>query len=102
MIFHQRVAFKSNRLSTKLHARNMGARYILFKNGPFPASFSLFLSFQYSLQLTMFNIIFKWLDLNCGTLVSEATTLPTEPQPLPKSLCKIMTRLIYLIHSVII
>ena len=75
-----------------------------FKNGPFPASFSfyLFLSFQYSLQLTMFNIIFKWLDLNCGTLVSEATTLPTEPQPLPKSLCKIMTRLIYLIHSVII
>ena len=26
----------------------------------------------------------RWLDSNCGPLVSEATTLPTEPQPLPK------------------
>ena len=25
----------------------------------------------------------KWLDLNCGPLASEATALPTEPQPLP-------------------
>ena len=24
----------------------------------------------------------RWLDLNCGSLVLEATALPTEPQPL--------------------
>ena len=32
----------------------------------------------------MFNVNFwQWLDSNCGSLVLEATTLPTEPQPLP-------------------
>ena len=45
----------------------------LFKNGPFPAYFSLFSTFQYSWQLT-FNInIFQWLKSNCGPLKSEAT-----------------------------
>ena len=46
--------------------------------------FSLFSSFQ---QLTENLFIIKscqWLDSNCGTLVSEATILPSEPQPLPK------------------
>ena len=45
---------------------------------------SLFSSFQ---QLTENLFIIKscqWLDSNCGTLVSEATILPSEPQPLPK------------------
>ena len=38
------------------------------KNGPFPASFSSFLSFQYSWQW-IFNIIFcRWLDSNRGPL----------------------------------
>ena len=41
----------------------------------------------------MFNInknFCRWLDSNRGPLASEATTLPTEPQPLPKllSLCQ--------------
>ena len=31
----------------------------------------------------MFNKICRWLDSNHGPLVSEATALPTEPQPLP-------------------
>ena len=53
-----------------------------FKNGPFPASFSLFLSFQDSWQY-MFNLIFcLWLDSKCGPLELEGTALPTEPQPL--------------------
>ena len=42
-------------------------------------SFTLFFSIQFS------NIkIRKWLDSNCRSLVSEATALPTEPQPLPE------------------
>ena len=53
------------------------------KNGPFLASFSLFSSFQCTVDSKqMFNIN-KWLDSNCRPLVSEATPLPTEPQPLP-------------------
>ena len=44
-----------------------------FINGPFTASFSLFLSFQYS-WLWMFNTIFcRWLDSNRGPVESEAT-----------------------------
>ena len=51
-----------------------------FKNGPFRPLFCWFLSF---LKLT-FSINFcLWLDSNHGSLVLEATTLPTEPQPLP-------------------
>ena len=52
-----------------------------FLKGPFPASFlyfRLFNSFN-----SMVNIIFGlWLDSNRRPLVSEATSLPTEPQPL--------------------
>ena len=50
--------------------------------------FSLFLSFQYTVDSKqMFNKYLnfcRWLYSNCGPLVSEATTLPTEPQPLPR------------------
>ena len=58
---------------------------VFWKNGPFSASFSLFSSFQCSWKST--NVQFKfcqWLDSNRGPLVLEVTTLPTEPQPLPK------------------
>ena len=59
---------------------------ILFKNGPSPASFSLFTSFQYTFDSKqMFNIIKFSLDSNRGPLVLEATALPTEPQPLTRS-----------------
>ena len=57
------------------------------KNWPFPASFSLFLSFQYTVDSKqMFNLYInfcRWLDLNHRPLVSEATALPTQPQTLP-------------------
>ena len=49
--------------------------------------FSLFSSFQYTADSKqMFNkyINFcRWLDSSCRPLVSEATALPTESQPLP-------------------
>ena len=56
------------------------ALWIVFfkKNGPFPASF-------YCLLFNVVNNLIKfhrWLDSNRVPLVSEATTLPTEPQPL--------------------
>ena len=38
-----------------------------------------FFIFVFPIQL----IILKWLDSNHRSLVSEATALPTEPQPLP-------------------
>ena len=48
-----------------------------------------FLSFQYSWQL-MFNINFcQLLDSNCRPQKLEATTLPTESQPLPTK-CKLL------------
>ena len=56
------------------------------KNWPFPASFFFISSFQYTVDSKqMFNInkFCQWLDSNRGPLVSEATALPTEPQPLP-------------------
>ena len=45
-----------------------------------------FFIFVFSIQLTVKNVIYKfcqWQDFNCGPLLSEATALPTEPQPLP-------------------
>ena len=48
------------------------------KSGPFSNYFSLFSSFQYSWQS-----VWRCPDSNSSPLVSEATTLPTEPQPLP-------------------
>ena len=57
-----------------------------FKNGPFPASFSLFLSVR-PFKVNMFIIKFRrWLDSNRGPLALEATALPTEPQPLSRHL----------------
>ena len=70
---------------------------VFFKNGLFPASFSfLFSSFQYNtIHLTVNNNcstkICRCLDSNRGPLVSEATALPTEPQPLPKAHVTAMT-----------
>ena len=46
----------------------------------FPGLF--FFIFVFSIQLIV-NKKCRWLDSNCGSLVSEATALPTEPQPLP-------------------
>ena len=51
-----------------------------FINGSFLASCSLFLSFLWNNWCIKFC---WWLHLNCGSLVLEATTLPTEPQPMP-------------------
>ena len=58
---------------------------IKLKNGPFLASFSLFLSFLDSKgQINTFQIFHcKCLDSNCGSLVSVATSLPTVPHPRP-------------------
>ena len=59
-----------------------------FKKGPYPVFFSLFSSFQYTVDNNqMFNININfcwWLDSNHGPLVLEATALPTELQPLPQ------------------
>ena len=39
----------------------------------------------FSFYVNMFNVKFwKWLDLNHGPLLLEATALPTEPQSLTK------------------
>ena len=47
--------------------------------------FSLFSFFQYTVDSKqMFNKFCRWLDSNRGPLVSKATALPTEPQPLPR------------------
>ena len=53
------------------------------KNGPFSPSF--FFIFVFSIQLTVNvqNKFCQWLDSNRGPLELEATTLPTNPQPLP-------------------
>ena len=53
---------------------------VVFENGPFPASFSLFSSFLYSLQQT--NVLYKKLPMTGfepRASGSEATALPTEP-----------------------
>ena len=44
-----------------------------------------FLNFVFSIQFILNNWInfCRWLDSNGGPLVSEATALPTKPQPLP-------------------
>ena len=52
---------------------------LCFFNRPLPVSFPFIL--VVSIQF-MVNKIYRWLDSNCGSLVTEATTLPTAPQPL--------------------
>ena len=57
------------------------------KNGPFPATFSLFSSFQYTDDSKQ--MLYNFLPMtgsNRGPLELEATVLPTEPQPQPKPL----------------
>ena len=54
--------------------------YFLVKT--FPESFLLFVS-AFSIQLKI-DQSYQWLNSNRGSLLSEATALPTEPQPLPK------------------
>ena len=53
---------------------------VVLKMGQYGPLFSLF-----SIHL-MINKMWQWLDSNCRSLVSEATALPTEPQPLPRCL----------------
>ena len=52
----------------------------LIWHGPFPASFVFI--FAFSIQL-MVNKIWRRLDLNCWSPVTEALALPSEPHPLP-------------------
>ena len=55
-----------------------------FLNGPFPASFLYFCLFNKVDSKQMFHIkVWRWLDLNLGPLVSFATALTAESQPLP-------------------
>ena len=62
---------RSSKASLSIFVLRIRPRFFL-KNGPFPASFSLFSSFQYSWQ-EMLNIIFcRRLESNCGPLESEA------------------------------
>ena len=56
----------------------------IFKSGPFPASFLFIFVFSIQLIINKCSIKFcRWLESNRGPLVLKATTLPTEPQPLP-------------------
>ena len=69
---------------------NMWSQSLFLTIGQFPASFSLFLSFQYSWQY-IGNIKFcRWLDLNHGPLVPEHTALSTDPQPLLRSVGRLV------------
>ena len=73
------VSFLSQ-LSTKAN-RHPFYRSKVFSNGPFPTSFSLFLSFQQSWQ--QINVLLKIHqshDSNRVPLVLESTALPTEPR----------------------
>ena len=68
-------------------ARNFHAHCFCLKKA-IPGLFSFIFSyFQYTVdRKQMFNIninFWRWLDSNRGPLVSEATALLTEPQPLP-------------------
>ena len=56
----------------------------VFLMDPIPACFSVFSSFQYILLIQLIvNKICRWLDSKSESMVLEATTLPTEPQPPP-------------------
>ena len=61
---------------------------IFFKDGPFPASFSLFSLLWIAIDRYMFeNFHYQCWDLNRGSLVSETTALPAVPQPRPSPHC---------------
>ena len=56
--------------------------------------FLYFLSFLQTINSKkMFNKSCQWLDLNPGPLVSEATALPTAPQPLPSNQLQLLSKL---------
>ena len=63
-------------------------------NGPFSASLYLISSFQDTCRLEKVCKICRCLDSNHGGLVSEATTVPTEPQPLPSFAIKFRVSII--------
>ena len=70
-------------IKVTIQGLNYDQRSVFFLNGPFPASFSLFLSFLQTVNSKkMFNKSCQWLDSNLGPLILEATALPTAPQPL--------------------
>ena len=50
---------------------------------PLFSFFSAFQQFRVNMFITK---CCRWLELNCGPLILKATALPTEPQPLPKSI----------------
>ena len=57
---------------------------ISVKNGQFPGSFYCI----FVVSIHFYINICRWLDLNHQPLLSETTTLPTEPQSLPVRLSK--------------
>ena len=72
------ATIKTNKQPPLAHIATKLYGFIVFLNGAFLASFFLFLSFlNYTIDRCR-----GW-DLNRGSLVLEATALPTEPQPLP-------------------
>ena len=67
--------------------------YFFVKIGQYRPPFSLCASFQ-QIKANVLNIKFcRWQDLNHGSLVLEATALPTEPQPL--TLLSFLVRVIF-------
>ena len=69
---------------------------VFFKNGLFTASFRYFcLSNTVDGKQKFFIKVFQWLDSNSGPLVSEATALPSELQPLPHSVIKVRTEKVW-------
>ena len=75
------------------HPINIFIAQFFLKNGPFSTSFSLYLSFLRTVySKNVFNNSCRWLDLNSGPLVLEATVLSTVPQLLPNYSAKIKLR----------
>ena len=71
-----------NRPYLETDAHNLN--YWFFQKGHFQHLFLYDRLFYKNLTRNIGSIeVVKWLDSNCGPLVSEATALPTEPQPLP-------------------
>ena len=67
----------------------------VLKVGHSRSLFVYFRLFNTVASTQMFHIkVCRWLDSNRGPLVSEATALPTEPQPLPKCWCRLMKPII--------